>query len=295
MPIDDLIITVFCLVDDQFNRLLNGRKIRQRGFRPSLSDSEVITMEIIGEFSGYDTDKQIWLYFKQHWNHFFPKIPDRTNFARQTANLHAVKQRLQEMLAQSMGAYQDQLHIIDGLPMPSCKFARAHFSRVFKGEASYGYCATKKEKYYGFRGHIVINSFGVVTAATFSAANIDERDVCSGLTEQLQGLLLADKGFIRPILNEELGYRHLHLQTPTRGNMKESRPKKFLNWMMSKRRLIETVIGQLSERFHIEKIKARDLWHLASRFWRKILAHTVCVQVSLLLGYGPLQFERLTR
>lgn len=58
--------------------------------------------------------------------------------------------------------------------------------------------------------------------------------------------------------------------------MEDSRPKGFLGWMKGTRRLIETVIGQLSERFHIEKIRARDLWHEASRFWRKLLAHTVC-------------------
>lgn len=110
-------------------------------------------MEIVGEFLGYDEDKKIWHYFKKHWSHFFPKIPDRTNFVRQSANLCMIKQLLQKMLAEELGAYQDRLHIIDGLPMQVCKFARAHFSRLFKGEASYGYCATKKEHYYGFRGH----------------------------------------------------------------------------------------------------------------------------------------------
>ena len=63
--------------------------------------------------------------------------------------------------------------------------------------------------------------------------------------------------------------------------------------MVGTRRLIETVIGQLAERFHIEKIRARDMWHEASRFWRKLLAHTVCVKLSIDEGHEPLQFERL--
>ncbi len=85
-------------------------------------------MEIVGEFLGFDQDKAIWQYFKQHWSHFFPEMPDRTNFARQAANLHVIKRMLQEKLAGLLGAYQDQLHIIDGLPIPICKFARAYFS-----------------------------------------------------------------------------------------------------------------------------------------------------------------------
>lgn len=140
-----------------------------------------------------------------------------------------------------------------------------------------------------------ISSSGVITSATFAGANIDERDVCPHLVENLKGLLLGDKGFIRPSLKEELELAHLHLQTPVRGNMKEDRPHIFIKWMMSARRLIETVIGQLSERFHIEKVRARDLWHQASRFWRKLLAHTVCVKINLTQGNEPLQLENLVK
>jgi Transposase DDE domain len=200
---------------------------------------------------------------------------------------------LQEKLSASLGVFIDTLHLVDGFPMPVCKFARVHFSSIFKGHAAYGYCATKKERYYGFRGHLVISSLGVITAATFTAANVDERDVCPELVERIQGLLSGDKGFIRPKLQEDLSRRKLYLQTPLRENMRDNCPKNFVRWINGKRRLIETVIGQLTERFHIEKERARDLWHKASRFWRKILAHTICVQINIDLGNEPLQFELL--
>ena len=293
MSIEDFIIAVFCIIDDELRNLLGKGKLRQRGRKPKLEDSEVLTMEVVGEFLGNDCDTDIWDYFKSHWTHFFPHIPDRSNFVRQSANLHVVKRLLQEKLASQLGASADTLHMIDGLPMPVCRFARAHFSRVFKGYASYGYCASKKEKYYGFHGHIVINSIGVITAATFTKANIDERDVCPGLVEKISGMLLGDKGFIRPDLQRALARNGLHLQTPLRENMREDRPKGFLKWLVSTRRLIETVIGQLTERFNIEKVRARDLWHEASRFWRKLLAHTLCIKLGMERGLEPLQFECL--
>jgi hypothetical protein len=283
------------LIDDALEKILFGKKLRQRGRRPELSDSEVVTMEIVGEFLGKDCDTDIWRYFKMHWLHFFPKIPDRTNFAKQAANLHVLKRMLQENFASKLGAFADKLHLIDGLPMPVCKFARAHFSQVFKGKASYGYCATKQERYYGFRGHIVVNSIGVVTAGTFTSANVDERDVCPEIMTQLRGLALGDKGYIRPSLQEELASQELYLQTPLRENMKDDRPNWLVRWMMSTRRLVETVIGQLTARFNIEKVRARDMWHQASRFWRKLLAHTVCVRIGLDYGHEPLQFEKLLR
>ena len=184
---------------------------------------------------------------------------------RQAANLHVVKRLLQKSLASGLNAFGDTLHIIDGLPIPICKFARAHFSHIFKGEAAYGYCATKKERYYGFRGHVVISSTGVITGATFTKANVDERDTCPELVEKIKGLLLGDKGYIRPELQDQLKEQGLNLETPLRENMKDERPKDFLKWMLGTRRLIETVIGQLTERFHIEKVRARDLWHQFSR------------------------------
>ena len=145
MSIEEFIITVFCIIDDELKKVLNGRKLRARGRYPQLTDSEVISMEVVGEFLGKDCDKSIWEYFKSHWLHFFPMIPDRSNFARQAANLHCIKQMIQERLAAALGALVDFLHLTDGFPMPVCRFARAHFSQVFKGNAAYGYCATKKE------------------------------------------------------------------------------------------------------------------------------------------------------
>ena len=293
MLIEDFIITVFCLIDDEMKKVLKGKKLRSRGRHPELTDSEVITMEVVGEFLGIDCDKSIWEYFNRHWKSFFPKIPDRSNFSRQAANLYAIKHALQEQLAASLGGLSEELHLIDGLPIPVCKFARAFFSKVFKGEVTYGYCATKKETYYGFRGHIVISGTGVITSATFTAANKDERDVCPELVENIRGILLGDKGYIRPQLEEELKKQELHLQTPLRDNMKDDRPTSFRKWMVGTRRLIETVIGQLAERFNLEKVRARDSWHQFSRFWRKILAHTICVKINMGMGNEPLQFEKI--
>jgi hypothetical protein len=227
MSIENFIITVFCVIDDELEKVLGEKKLRQRGRRPFLTDGEVITMEIVGEFLGKDCDKSIWVYFKSHWVHFFPRIPDRSNFVRQAANLHVIKRMLQERLASALGAYTDSLHLVDGLPMPVCKFARAYFSKIFNGDAAYGYCATKQETYYGFRDHLVVSSIGVITAATFTAANIDERDACPELVEKIYGLLLGDKGYMRPELQHEFRIKGLHLQVPLRDNMEDSRPKKI--------------------------------------------------------------------
>ena len=67
MPIDEFITTVFCWVEQGFEKVTAGVKLRTPRLCSRLSDSEVITMEIMGEFLGYDGDEAIWEYFKQHW------------------------------------------------------------------------------------------------------------------------------------------------------------------------------------------------------------------------------------
>jgi hypothetical protein len=48
MDLNTFIVAVFCLIDDRIKDL----HIRQRGPSPEISDSEVLTIEIVGEFLG---------------------------------------------------------------------------------------------------------------------------------------------------------------------------------------------------------------------------------------------------
>ena len=52
MPEEEVIINVFYLIDDSFQQLFST-PLRIRGYEPTLSDSEVITLEIVGEWLGY--------------------------------------------------------------------------------------------------------------------------------------------------------------------------------------------------------------------------------------------------
>ena len=127
MDLETFIIAVFCLVDDFVRDLCRGRRLRQRGPAPILADSEVLTVEITGEFLGLDTDQALHAYFRRHFGHLFPglRTVHRTTFLRQAANLWAVKHALWQHL--TTGTRHDAaLVLIDSLPVPVCRFARAH-------------------------------------------------------------------------------------------------------------------------------------------------------------------------
>jgi hypothetical protein len=125
MPTEDLIITVYCMVDDLLKDTLGEQRLRERGFTPSLTDSEVITMEIVSEFLSIDTDKGAWKYFMNHWKKLFPKLGSRSHFAKHASNLWNIKQQLHKHLAKQRGAFSDLLHLAGGFPLPVCHFKRA--------------------------------------------------------------------------------------------------------------------------------------------------------------------------
>jgi hypothetical protein len=94
------------------------------------------------------------------------------------------------------------------------------------------------------------------------------------------------------LLGQQLNGCDLNRPTPLRSNMKDEQKPSFVRLLSRFRRLIETVIGQLCERFNLETVWARDLWHLTSRLNRKLLAHTVCFWLNR-HSCEPLQFDQL--
>jgi Transposase DDE domain len=294
MTLEDFITEVFCLVDDELKILLPCLPQRSRGPRPRLSDSEVITLEIVGEHLGIDTDKGIWEYFTRHYKKLFPRLGSRFSFIRQSANLWSYKQALQIRFAEKLAVNEDTIHIVDGLPLTVCNFKRAPRRRVFPGEAKLGRCETKGHVYCGFKGHLLVNTQGVIGGFTLTPANIDERQAAWDLLDPISGRLLGDKGYAgknnKELLKHETG---ILLLSGNRKNMKEQIPKALDYSINRVRKIVETVIGQLSERYHIEKVRARDLWHLTSRIARKLLAHSIATYMNYRLRRPLLQFDGL--
>lgn len=289
MDITTFITTVFCLIDDWIHDIPR----RQRGPQPKLSDSEVLTMEIVGEFLGYDNDKSIVSYFATHWNDMFPDIASvhRTTFARQASNLWQVKHQLWQMLLPHI-KYDDQLSTVDSFPIEVCRFARANRCRLFPVEASYGYDSVAKQTYYGLRAHVRVCWPGVIVAVSFTGANCSDLSILDELTEDTKGWVLADRAYWSPKKREELRERGLFLEAPYKSKKHEK--KRWPLWLIQKRRRIETVFGQLISRFNGKKVWARDMWHFSSRWMRKLVGHTIGIYFAQLLNLeSPLCFSSI--
>jgi IS5 family transposase len=184
------------------------------------------------------------------------------------------------------------VHLVDGIPIPLCGLTRAAGCRSFQGVAAYGYCAAKKQFYYGFHGHLLIRATGVSTGFSLTPANGSEREALGEMVQTIRGLLMGDKGYLSAPRQQELRAVGIELEMALRSNMHDTRDPEWVRLLKRLRRLIETVVAQLVERFSIEKVGARDLWHLTSRLNRKLLAHTICRWLNR-HSPEPLQFDQL--
>ena len=291
---DYFIIMVYCLVCEHYPVVIGETKIRKRGFAPALSDEEVITIEICGEYFGKYRDEDIYDYFRSHYHHFFPHLNNRTTFVRQASNLWHVKSRLQQRLTVVSGQAADEVQIIDTMPLPVCVYTRSRRDLCFKPEADYGYCAAKELHYYGFKLGLRISRLGMIIHAPLLPARPHDSQLLDDLIEGFRGVVPADKGFIDAFRQEQLAKkRQVELVTPARKNMKIQPPVTLSRICQRWRKRVETVGSHLTERFHIAATRAHDLWHYQNRLIRKILAHTVCVFLNLQLGRPPLDLDGL--
>lgn len=168
--------------------------------------------------------------------------------------------------------------IVDSFPVPVCRFAQAYRCRLFGGSATYDYDEVARQTYYGFRAHVRLAWPGVIVDCTVAPADIHDTDGAEELLEQVQGWALGDRNYWRPEVFERLRQHNLWLLAPFKSANREKHA--WTRYLKHVRYRIETVFGQLVERYHAKRVWARDLWHFTSRWMRKLLSHTLAVFFS---------------
>jgi hypothetical protein len=290
LTFDDYLLHLFYLIDAELGAMGLPR-LRPRGPEPALHDSEVVTMELAGEFIGIDTDKGIYQHFRRYHLGEFPALArvHRTSFARQAANLWRVKQLMHERLFARVPLHEDPLWLVDSFPLHVCKFARAKSSKSFKGLAAFGYDHLVRNTFFGFRVHVRCSDEGPLAPAGLTAADVSDLAAVPELVPPEGGVGVGDRNYWGADRAAELLRRRgFRLLAPYRTKAKDPHPARSA-LLRRARRLVETVIGQLTERFHCKRTWARDLWHLCHRLVRKFLSHTAAVLLNVRAGNPPLQ------
>ncbi len=276
MLIYSKITEIFCLVDEfcqEYDKIVNQSLLGNPPKRPSiLSKSEVITLTILFQLSGFRTFKHFYIFYVQkHMKDDFPVTVSYNRFTELVGqNLMAMSLFLKTCcLGDSTG-----ISFVDSTPIRVCKPKRIRNNKVFKGIATTG--KSTMGWFHGFKLHIVINDKGEILNFTITQANVDDRTPLKkkNFLDKIYGKLYADKGYIGKDLMQILFVDGLHLITHIKNNMKNSLMTMSDKILLRKRSIIETVNDELKNICQIEHSRHRSFTNFLSNIVAGLIAYS---------------------
>ena len=292
---EDFCLWVFVIVDDIWKQI--APLFKRPGPLPLCSDSELITMAIVGECRGWTKETEMLSHWQEHRD-LFPHIPSQSRFNRRRRNLMQAFNLIRQVILSYLDLTYDGQCVVDSLPVPVVQF---YLVPASTGDwaaygAAFGKVPSKKQTIFGYKLHLLVTLGGVILDFELAPANASDLEVGFELLSQHTDLtVLGDKAYISAEKAAELWKSNrIRLLTLPRRNQKRKVPRALRRLFNAARQIIETVNDQLSEQFHIEVNHAHTFWGLCTRLHTKLAAHTICIYINRLLGNPNfLQIKRL--
>jgi hypothetical protein len=185
---DDFIVPVYLVIDETMRALEHtSHPLAQ------VSDAEVLTVAVIAA-----------KYFQTHHEralqvmHLGRYLSGRLSTSRFNRRLHALAGWFR-LLLETLGELlaRGEVFLLDSLPVPTCRRARARRSRKLRGQAFCGYCAAKREKFFGWRLHLICTAAGVPVAFELVPGGLHDLTPVHELTYGLpaDAAVYADKAY----------------------------------------------------------------------------------------------------
>jgi hypothetical protein len=185
---DDLIVAVYVVLDD----LLRAMGHRTHPLAQT-TDSEVLTVGVIAacQFANHHERALCVLEAMGY-------LSGPLSISRFNRRFHALAHRLSaalDLLAAILT--RGEIFIIDSMPLPVCRRARAWRCRKVRGAEYCGYCAAKREKFFGWRLHLVVTPGGIPVSFDLVPAAYHDLTPVHELMERLPSgaTVYADKGY----------------------------------------------------------------------------------------------------
>src|SRR5665811_464214 len=153
----------------------------RRGPHPRMSDSEVLTVMLVGQWHG-TSERGTLAWIAQTYHAAFPVLLSPSAFNRRARRLAGLVTTLLHDLAQRLAVWEEWFEIVDGLPVPLAAWTRGKRRKCFPPEeADLGYGGTDKSAYYGISLMLCVTGSGVITGLVTAPANNAERWSLSAL------------------------------------------------------------------------------------------------------------------
>jgi len=178
------------------------------------------------------------------------------------------------------------MFIVDSAPVQICKNSRAKRSNIcatHEIQPAFGYCATQKTRYFGYKLHLVCDENAIVHSFDLAPANIHDVNYLKDIKYNLKNCeLIGDRAYISADYQANLFTQsRIKLSVPAKSNSLNQ--TEFSPVKKRKRKRIETLISQLNGQFALNLNLAKTMTGLITRISAKITALTMIQYLNLFL------------
>ncbi len=261
---DDFIVTAYVILDELI-ATLGHRDDRRAG----AGDAEVLTVAVVAA-----------KYFQHHLEravqmmHLGRYLSGPLSISRFNRRLHALGDWLGLAVATLGEVFaSDEAFLIDSMPVPVCRRARARRCRKVRGKAYCGYCAAKQEQCCGWRLHLVCTTDGVPVAFDLLPGGLHDltpvHELTAGLPEgaAVYGDKAYNAGDDEATILADTAVRLVPLR---KANM---RPNRWADKLALRawRKRVEALFSQL-EAMGVQRLRARSTVGLQRKLHASLLA-----------------------
>lgn len=284
---DEFCLYMYVVIDDIWQEI--ACQFKRPGPEPVCSDSELLTMVLVGECRGWDIETDLLSHWHEHRD-LFPHMPSQSRFNRRRRYLHRAFNQVRRAVLNKLDLSRDQQCVIDSLPVPVVQF---HLVPSSTGDwaaygASFGKVPSKNHKtIFGYKLHLLTTLSGVILDFELAPAHFTDLEAGHDLlSHHTDRTVVGDKAYISHRVAEQLRrFNRIELLTLPRTNQKHQVSDAYRRLFNQVRQIIETVNGQLTEQFHLEHNHAHTFLGLVTRLYSKLTAHTLCIYINRLLAH----------
>ncbi len=265
------------------------------GRKPAFSDREVITWMLAKDFIPYPGKQQFLGYIRANHLALFPDL-FQSQFNRRAQSVRLLVEALRQDWLLELGVENSDQFLIDTKPIPVVGYKRSKRHSDFAGSAAYGYCASRKLHYFGYKLVMLTTLDGLPVLYELAPANLGERQAAEAVLDRLlNARVIGDKGFLgeewQAQIAQQTGNR---IMPPKRTNQKVQHPPDFERLSNSLREHIEGVFHEIQNTGrNLERLWAKTVVGLATRVISKITSHLRKHLLRLRCGINVQTFQAL--
>lgn len=261
--------------------LLN-RDMSMPGVKCKFTDLQVIALAIVMCIECPNSENRLFSILANN-NVSKAEIPNlikRRQFNHRLKRLANILVIVQGMMADYISLFiKTKISVVDSSPLPVAKYYRAHKTEKWIQfdtgvQPTFAYCASKKEKYFGYKLHIVTNKYGLVECFQISGGHVHDKNFLESLPPLSESkILLADMGYICSDLDkEDLRKQGYELKCPSRKN--QAVVVKLTREESAIRQVVENTFKAIKKNYDLEDIRAKSTQGFLTKYSSCVLTHT---------------------